>query len=48
MPGNSCEPTFLATVCRELHDRFDIDHPTLQVDPQEAPEACLLAPDEKV
>jgi cobalt-zinc-cadmium efflux system protein len=48
MPGNSCEPTFLAGVCRELHDRFDIDHATLQIDPQEAPAPCALAPDDIV
>jgi cobalt-zinc-cadmium efflux system protein len=46
MPGNTCEPTFLADVCRELHDRFDIDHATLQVDPEEAPDECRLAPEE--
>lgn len=44
MPGSTFEPTFLADVCRELHDRFDIDHATLQVDPEEAPE-CRLAPE---
>jgi len=48
MPGNSCEPTFLASACKELHDRFDIDHSTLQIDPQEAPAPCALAPDEIV
>lgn len=48
MPGNSCEPTFLASICRELHDRFDIDHGTLQVDPEEAPDPCRLAAKETV
>jgi cobalt-zinc-cadmium efflux system protein len=48
MPGNSCEPTFLARACRELHERFDIDHATLQIDPEEAPAPCSLAPDEIV
>ncbi len=48
MPGNSCEPTFLAGVCHELHERFDIDHATLQIDPHEAPAPCTLAPDEVV
>ena len=47
MPGNMCEPTFLADACRMLRERFDIDHATLQIDPQEAP-ACALAPDETV
>lgn len=48
MPGDSCKPTFVADVCRELHERFDIDHSTLQIDPQEAPTPCALAPDEIV
>jgi cobalt-zinc-cadmium efflux system protein len=45
MPGNSCKPTFLATACKELHDKFDIDHATLQIDPEEAPVPCSLASD---
>ncbi len=45
MPGNSCEPMFIADACRELHDRFDIDHATLQVDPAEAPDECRLSPE---
>jgi cobalt-zinc-cadmium efflux system protein len=48
MPGNSCEPRFLGEVCKVLHDRFGIEHPTLQIDPQEAPEACRLAPHDRV
>ena len=48
MPGNLCEPTFLWGVCGELHDRFGIEHSTLQVDPEDAPEPCRLAPDETV
>jgi cobalt-zinc-cadmium efflux system protein len=48
MPANSSEPTFLACACRELHERFDIDHSTLQIDPQEAPDPCALASDEIV
>jgi len=39
--------TFLAGVCKELHERFDIDHATLQIDPP-APSPCALAPDEIV
>ena len=46
MPASACGPTFLSDVCRELHDRFEINHPTLQVDPEDAPDACKLAPDE--
>jgi hypothetical protein len=48
MPGNGCEPTFLASACKNLHDKFDIDHSTLQIDPQEAPAPCALASDESV
>ncbi len=48
MPGNGCGPTFLATACKELHHKFDIDHSTLQVDPEEAPAPCTLASDEVV
>jgi cobalt-zinc-cadmium efflux system protein len=43
MPSNGCRPTFLASACEQLHDRFDIDHSTLQIDPQEAPAPCALA-----
>jgi len=48
MPGNSCEPTFLADVCEKLHAKFDIDHSTVQIDHQEAPSPCALASDEMV
>ncbi len=47
MPANSCEPTFLASACKALHDRFDVDHATLQIDPHEAA-PCALAPDDRV
>jgi cobalt-zinc-cadmium efflux system protein len=45
MPNNTCEPTFLSNVCDELRARFEIDHATLQVDPEEAPNECRLAPE---
>ncbi len=48
VPGNSCEPSFLANVCHELHEQFDIDHATLQLDPEEAPNECRLARAETV
>jgi cobalt-zinc-cadmium efflux system protein len=48
MPASSREPTFLAAACRQLHEKFDIDHATLQIDPQEAPAPCALASDETV
>ena len=43
MPYASHHPTFLAKVCHDLHEDFDIDHSTLQIDPQEAPTPCALA-----
>jgi cobalt-zinc-cadmium efflux system protein len=46
MPGAPCSPSFLSDACRQLHDRFGIEHSTLQIDPQEAP--CALAPDDVV
>jgi len=48
MPGNGCEPTFLAEASKELHEKFDIDHARLQLDPPEAPTPCALASDESV
>jgi cobalt-zinc-cadmium efflux system protein len=48
MPPNSCAPSFLSDICHELHERFGIEHPTLQVDPQDAPRPCKLASDEAV
>jgi cobalt-zinc-cadmium efflux system protein len=48
MPASSREPAFLADACHQLHARFDIDHTTLQIDPQDAPAPCALAPDEVV
>jgi cobalt-zinc-cadmium efflux system protein len=48
MPGSSQRPAFLAEVCSELRAKFDIDHSTLQIDPEDAPAPCALAPDEVV
>ncbi len=48
MPGNSCAPTFIGDVCNELRETFAIGHSTLQIEPQEAPAPCALAPDEIV
>jgi cobalt-zinc-cadmium efflux system protein len=48
MPGGSMRPTFLVDVCKNLHEKFDIDHATVQVDPEEAPDPCALAPDEVI
>jgi cobalt-zinc-cadmium efflux system protein len=43
MPHSSRDPAFLANVCKNLRDDFDIDHSTLQIDPEEAPAPCALA-----
>jgi cobalt-zinc-cadmium efflux system protein len=48
MPANACAPTFLAGTCTELQHRFGIEHATLQVDPEEAPDPCRLAAHESV
>lgn len=45
MTTGSCEPQFLGDVCKVLHDRFKIEHSTLQVEAPEAPDPCRLAPD---
>lgn len=48
MQNGSCEPRFLGDVCRVLHDRFHIEHPTLQVETPEAPDPCHLAPEDTI
>jgi cobalt-zinc-cadmium efflux system protein len=48
MPASSLQPTFVSGTCKELHDRFGIEHATLQVEPDDAPDPCVLAPEERV
>jgi cobalt-zinc-cadmium efflux system protein len=48
MPPNATEPHFLGHVCKELLRRFGIPHATLQVDPEDAPETCMLSSEESV
>jgi cobalt-zinc-cadmium efflux system protein len=48
MPAAARDPEFLGTVCATLRTRFRIGHATLQVDPEDAPEECCLAPEEVV
>jgi cobalt-zinc-cadmium efflux system protein len=43
IPSASCHPSFIGDVCDVLHDRFAIDHSTLQVETPEAPDPCRLA-----
>ena len=46
--GASCGPNFLNGICHELAEKFHIGHATLQIEPEEAPHPCALAPDEIV
>lgn len=48
MPPDACAPTFLTKVCKQLHDRFGVDHSTLQIEPVEAISPCTLASDDVV
>ncbi len=48
MPATANVPSFLSDACKAIHDRFDIDHTTLQVDPEEAPHPCRLSTDEAI
>jgi len=48
MDGDSCHPAFLRDVAKQLHDRFEIEHATLQVEPPEQEDPCHLASDERV
>jgi cobalt-zinc-cadmium efflux system protein len=45
MPERAGSPAFLGDVCKTLHERFRIEHSTLQVEPPDAP-LCRQAPDE--
>jgi cobalt-zinc-cadmium efflux system protein len=48
MPENVGSPAFLGDVCKTLHERFRIEHSTLQVEPPDAPAPCRQAPEESV
>ena len=47
-PDAKTEDGFLLTTCRELHDRFGIEHATLQIESGSGAPACDLAPPEVV
>ena len=47
-PGGQADDAFLQDAARELHDRFDIEHATLQVEAGDPAHPCPLAPDERV
>jgi cobalt-zinc-cadmium efflux system protein len=44
MKTADCHPGLLRDVGKQLEHRFDIHHTTLQVEPPDAPGACLQAP----
>lgn len=46
MPAEACAPPFLRVVAQELHERFRIEHTTIQVEPPEALDTCRLRPDD--
>jgi cobalt-zinc-cadmium efflux system protein len=48
MATDACHATFLRDVGAALHQRFKIEHSTVQVEPPESPEPCRLAADEAV
>jgi cobalt-zinc-cadmium efflux system protein len=48
MPENAGSPAFLGDVCKALHDKFRIEHSTLQVEPPDAPAPCRQAPEETI
>ena len=47
-PAMDNEDTLLADACRELHDRFGIEHATLQIERNETAANCAQAPAEVV
>lgn len=45
MPDASCEDQLLSRICHELHDKFGIEHTTVQVEKGDPAHPCNLAPD---
>lgn len=48
MPSGKPEDAFYNRACRELHDRFNIEHVTLQVESGDPAHPCRQAPEETV
>ena len=48
MPGGHPGDAFMAKVCGELHQRFHVQHPTIQIETGDGPHPCPLAPDHVV
>jgi cobalt-zinc-cadmium efflux system protein len=45
MPDGGPGDAFFTSLSRELHDRFGIGHPTVQIETGEAAHPCRLAPE---
>jgi len=45
IPSGHPGDQFLQELCHELHDRFDIDHPTIQIELGDSNHSCILAPE---
>jgi cobalt-zinc-cadmium efflux system protein len=45
---SSQDSTLLANIEQTLHDRFRIEHSTLQIEPPDAPVPCRLRPEERI
>jgi cobalt-zinc-cadmium efflux system protein len=48
MPGGYPGDAFMAEIARDLHDKFHIEHPTIQVETGDSGYPCALAPDHVV
>jgi cobalt-zinc-cadmium efflux system protein len=48
MPIGNPDDAFLSRLCAELHDRFEIEHPTIQIERGDPKHPCSLAPDQVV
>ena len=48
LPPGGCGPSFLHDTCKELHDRFRIEHATIQVESANLANPCALSPDDRV
>jgi cobalt-zinc-cadmium efflux system protein len=48
MPGGYPGDAFMAGIARDLHDKFSIEHPTIQVETGDPGYPCALAPDHVV
>jgi cobalt-zinc-cadmium efflux system protein len=47
-PGAEIDDDWLADICHQLHERFGIDHPTIQVETGQGERSCRLAPEDVV